>query len=813
MIESYDPNDTNGTKGARVLTSAGFAVEGLTGAEVAARVAAGRVNGPLPRTSRSVRSIIRANALTRFNVLLVGLFLAMLAVRGIRDTLFIWVVLLNLCVGVAQELRARRVLDHLKVVDELPVVVRRDGAEQPIPGAELVEDDLFVVKRGDQIPVDGTVADAQGLEVDESLLTGESNAIAKHVGSAVLSGSIVVSGFATVRATAVGEHSYAQQLSREAREFKLAGSELRSGTELILRVVTWVMVPVGALLLWSQLVANESLASAVQGTVAGLSAMVPEGLVLLTSMAFAAGVIRLGRRKVLTRELAAVEGLARVDVLCVDKTGTLTEASMRVVTVELIATGNGPVDPAARTQAETVLAALAALDRSPNATMVAIGAAFSVPPSWPVERSTSFSSQRRWSSAMFAQRGTWVLGAPEALLESDALARIDAQLRAHTQRGERVVLLADAGCGAARQWQDDGIGSGPATDEALRPVALIALAERIKADVAETLEFFKRQGVTIKVLSGDNPATVAAIAAAAGLESGGDAVDASLLTDDVDALSDLWSERNVFGRVSPGQKRALIRAMQRKGHTVAMAGDGVNDLLALKDADVGIAMGEGSSASRAVAQFVLLDGGFGALPAVLAEGRRVLANVERVAGLFLTKTVYAVVLALATGVARLPFPLLPRQLSFVGALSIGVPGFILALERNAARARPGFVRRVLTMAVPSGLIAAIATFAAYADARLDGASLAASRTTATMVLVAVAGYILVSTMRPLNGTRIAMLGALGALFASALALPASRHYFEFVAPPAATWATTAGLTAVACVTLVLAHKVWTKLNE
>ena len=779
--------------------SIGISRNELRASEVAQRVREGRVNGTPPRSTRSVIAILRANALTRFNLLLVGLFGATLAVRASKDTLFIWVVVLNLVVGVAQELRARRTLDRLNVLDTVPVRVRRDGEEQHVPPEEVVEDDIVVVSRGDQVAVDAMVQESVGLEIDESLITGEADPVPKPVGACVLSGSVVIAGSGLLRATAVGDSAYARRLTTEAREFSLAGSELREGTDAILRLVTWVMVPTGVLLLWSQIVANESIASAVQGTVAGLSAMVPEGLVLLTSMALTAGVIRLARRSVLTRELAAIEGLARVDVLCVDKTGTLTEAGMRVVTVE-------PISAEANDAKiiELALAALCRLDSDPNPTMAAIAAAYPQSPGWVAADVAVFTSERRWSGATFADHGTWLLGAPEALLDTASVARLDL-LRRHTERGERVVLLA---CQPAPLS-----GAEPAHDlHAVTPIALVCLAEQVKADVAETLAYFARQGVTVKVLSGDNPATVAAVAARAGLVHVGQGVDAATLPTDPVRLAEAVGVHTVIGRVGPEHKRCIVAALQQAGHTVAMTGDGVNDLLALKRADVGIAMGHGSAASRSVAQFVLLDGGFAALPAVVAEGRRVIANIERVAGLFVTKTVYALILALATGVARLPFPLLPRQLSLIGGLSIGIPGFLLALEANAARARTGFVRRVAAISVPAGVIAAASTFAAYADARSDGATLGEARTTATVVLGIVAGCLLALTARPFNRARVAMLAMLAALFAASLALPTSRRYFEFAAPPPTTWATAAVLAVLACAALILGQRVWSMVT-
>ena len=401
----------------------------------------------------------------------------------------------------------------------------------------------------------------------------------------------------------------------------------------------------------------------------------------------------------------------------------------------------------------------------------------------------------------------WVLGAPEAVVDATGLASLASALGDHTSRGERVVVL----CHEQATNRTGGLAAN--VPPRIAPVALVVLSERVKQDVVETLHYFAEQGITVKVLSGDNPATVAAVAARAGIVGAHRAVDATTLPTDLAELAVVVASSEVFGRVGPEQKRTIVTAVQHAGHTVAMTGDGVNDLLAMKASDVGIAMGQGSSATRSAAQFVLLDGGFAALPAVVAEGRRVIGNIERVAGLFLTKSVYALALSLATGVGRLPFPLLPRQLSLVGALSIGLPGFVLAMDHNATRAQRGFVRRVLATAIPAGLISAAATFAAYADARSDSATLAEARTTATVVLFVVAICLLALVARPWHRRRAALLGLLAGLFTGTIALPAARNYFEFAAPPATTWGTAAALGAAACAAMVAGHRKWSTFSE
>lgn len=771
--------------------------QGLSTEEVALRIRDGLGNVTNLASTRSIRSIIRTNTMTRFNALLLIMFAAIAAVGAFKDSIFIWVVVLNSVVGIVQELRARHTLDALQLITAPQIRVRRDGAETAVPVAELVQDDLVLVSRGDEVPVDATVVDADGLEVDESLLTGEADTVNKKAGDQVLSGSFVVAGSGMLQATAVGNNCYARRLTSEARRFSLTRSELRAGTDTILRIVSFIVVPVAVLLMWSQRRAGESLPSAVAGTVAGVVAMVPEGLVLLTSVAFAAGVVRLGRHGVLTRELSAIEGLARVDTLCIDKTGTLTVPGMRLV--EVVATGSGPISD----EVKLILSALGSLDEKPNPSTAAIAAAF--PPRGapaPVAR-VGFSSARKWSGATFAAHGTWVLGAPEFVLV-DANHRNEVVLAEASTRAasvHRVLVLAHT----------DHVLDGPALPPRLRGVALVVLAEELKTDVDSTLGFFAQQGVDVKVVSGDSPGTVARIAEQAGLIVHG-AYDARSLPENDDALRDVLAANNTFGRVTPEQKRSIIRNLQANGRTVAMTGDGVNDLLALKDADIGIAMGNGSAATRSVAQFVLVDDNFASLPRVVAEGRRVIANIERLANLFVTKTVYALLLALATGVGRLPFPFLPRQLSVVGTLTIGIPSFILAFEPGTTRAKPGYVARVLRFAIPSGAIAAIATFGAYADARTDHATLAQARTTSMVVLFCVAMWILSLPIRPLNRRRVLLLAMIVGMFVLLVLAGPSRRYLELSSPPRFTLATSVPLVFVAWALLEVGARIAKRLR-
>jgi len=742
---------------------------GLSAAEVAERVERGLVNDVPSAPTRTIGQIVRSNLLTRFNLLLGSLLAVILVVGPLQDALFGLVIVANTAVGIVQELRAKRTLDRLEVVNAPRARVVRDGRVSELAVGQVVLDDVLEAAAGDQVVVDGEVLEAAGLEVDESLLTGESEPVARRAGDRLLSGSFVAAGSGRYRATKVGREAYAVQLTEEARRFTLARSELRAGVDQILKYVTWALVPTAALLFVSQLRLEHGVEAGLSGAVAGTVAMVPEGLVLLTSVAFAVGVVRLGRRQVLVRELPAVETLARVDVICFDKTGTITAGDLAVQGLE-------PPDG----EAAAALGALAAADPNPNATLRAIGQAFPAPDGWRPEVAVPFSSARKWSGASFPGRGAYLLGAPEILLgdrspEGDRDGRRDLLRRAEqvAVEGRRVLLLAHS----ARPLDGERPPAG------LEPRAMVVIGDQVRGDAADTVAWFAAEGVQVKVVSGDHPRTVGTIAGQVGIAGADQPVDARSLPDGQPALADLLEARSVFGRVVPRQKRELVQALEARGHVVAMTGDGVNDVLALKDADLGIAMGNGSAASRAVAELVLMDGRFATLPAVMAEGRRVIANIERVAKVFVTKTVYATVLALAVGLAGLVFPFLPRHLTLISSLTIGIPGFFLALEPNTQRSRPGFVRRTLAFSAPAGLTAALGTLAAYQVADVADVPQDEARTTATLALAGLGLVVLALAAHPLNPLRRMLLVAMAAAFAVVLLVPFLRTFFALDLPP------------------------------
>lgn len=768
-----EPTTVVGTGEAPVLAP-DHAANGLSTEQVAERVARGLTNDVPDRASRSVKDIVRANVFTRINAILGVLLLIVLATGSIIDGMFGLLIIANSSIGIIQEVRAKRTLDKLAIVSQTKPVVRRDGAAAPIVPREVVLDDLIELGPGDQLVVDGEVVEAQGLELDESLLTGESDPVHKVPGSTVMSGSFVASGSGSYRATKVGRDAYAARLAEEASKFTLVKSELNAGINKILRFITYLMIPAGLLIIYNQLFSSgESLGPALSGMVAALVPMVPEGLVLMTSIAFAVGVVRLGRRQCLVQELPAIEGLARVDVVCADKTGTLTENGMRLSDLEA-------VDGSDLDEARAALAALAADDPRPNASVLAIAEAFPTAPGWGEPTAVApFSSAKKWSGQSYGIHGNWLLGAPDVLLDPGT----DAARRAEElgSNGLRVLLLA-----RSDRPVDDELAPGTVT-----PAALVVLEQRVRPDAKPTLEYFAGQQVDVKVISGDNAIAVGAVASSLGLPGSASPIDARSLPEGGNELADVVEGSTTFGRVRPDQKRAMVGALQSRGHTVAMTGDGVNDVLALKDADIGVAMGSGSPATRAVAQIVLLDNKFATLPYVVAEGRRVIGNIERVSNLFLTKTVYSVLLAFLVGVSGvlsqvfdfepLPYPFLPRHVTIAAWFTIGIPAFLLSLAPNNERARSGFVSRVMRLAIPSGVVVGVATFVCYVlvyggPEQTEQQKIQAG-TSALITLLIIALWVLAVVARPYQWWKIVLLAGSVLGYVILFSVPFTREFF------------------------------------
>ncbi|ROZ44834.1 HAD family hydrolase [Rhodococcus sp. WS3] len=775
-------------------------VRGLTADQVASRIASGQTNDVPDRASRSVKDIVRGNVFTRINAILLVLLVIVLATGSVIDGMFGLLIIANSGIGIIQEIRAKKTLDALAIVSQAKPMVRRDGIAVALAPKDVVLDDIIELGSGDQIVVDGEVVSSSALEVDESLLTGEADPVHKSVGESILSGSFVAAGSGAYRATKVGGDAYAAKLAEEASKFTLVHSELRSGIDRILKFITYLMIPAGALIIYNQLFSSgESLGPALNGMVAALVPMVPEGLVLMTSIAFAVGVIRLGKRQCLVQELPAIEGLARVDVVCADKTGTLTENGMRLSELKL---ADGSADESV---IKAALAAMAASDPRPNASVLAIRESLTDDAGWGEATSVApFSSAKKWSGQSYGVHGNWVLGAPDVLLDpSSEMARLAEEVGSS---GLRVLML-----GSSNLPVDDGDAPGVVT-----PEALVVLEQKVRPDAQETLEYFASQRVAVKVISGDNAVSVGAVAGSLGLEGGDRPIDARELPSDQEKLADVLDGATTFGRVRPDQKREMVAALQSRGHTVAMTGDGVNDVLALKDADIGVSMGSGSPATRAVAQIVLLDNKFATLPYVVAEGRRVIGNIERVSNLFLTKTVYSVVLAFLIGITGvlskmldfepLSYPFLPRHVTIAAWFTIGIPAFILSLAPNNERARSGFVPRVMRLALPSGIIIGVTTFIAYVLAhRNHDLTPEQEGTTALITLIMIALWVLAVVARPYVWWKLVLIGGSVAGYLILFALPFTREFFKL--DPSNVAATTLAIT-LGAVGVVLVEVSW-----
>lgn len=833
-----------------------YLAQGLSFKQVAHARAADETNEFDNSSSRSIVAILRANVFTIFNAILASAVVVVLAVGSWQDAVFGFVLLLNTLTGTIAELRAKRALDNLAVLAAPTAHVIRDGEAKDIEVSQVVLGELLELRSGDQVPADGQVLSSNGCEIDESILTGESVAVRKHENDQVLSGTTVIGGSARIRVTAVGEHSYANRLAMEARKYSVVTSELQEGTNRVLTWISWVIVPMTLLLLWSQLRVAGGISEALDSgqwkgavvlAVAGVVGMVPQGLVLLTSVNFAAAAMTLARRKVLVQELPAVEVLARVDMLCLDKTGTLTSGAVELDHIESClgsacadgdggspaagkvsadaaaggsaGTGSGAVVPASADDAARAALAYLVGGSEANATGSAIAAGLTGLEPAQARYAIAFNSARKWS-AVQTQAGAYVLGAPEIVLagstgsgsteadnaDSDGtgLGSTDnaalERVKALAGTGKRVLVLAHS-----NQALDQS--ENPTLPKDLTAALLVVLAEQVRPDAAQTLDYFKRQGVAVRVISGDNPVTVAAIAAHLGLRNpdGGEpvGVDARTLPaiEDTQALADVLEKHTVFGRVTPEQKRAFVNALKSRGHTVAMTGDGVNDALALKDADLGIAMGNAAPATKAVSRLVLLNSQFDALPSVVAEGRRVIANMERVASLFLTKTTWAALLAAVVAITGFVYPFLPRQLTIVSSLTIGIPAFVLALAPTNQRYRAGFLSRVLRLSVPAGVIVVVGVLCARLTLILMAANRNQISSVCTLVLVAGGLWLLSLTARPWVWWRAVLVALMSTAALAVVLLAPLRGFFDLAALTANSWLVLVCAAGIVCAAL------------
>lgn len=731
-------------------------LHGLTQEEVRAHREQGRTNTMPRRTEGGVADILRRNVLTLFNLLNLCLAGLLLWVGSHRDMLFLGVVLSNTLIGTIQELRAKRTHDRLQLLSEGRVRVMRDGVECRLSPQELVLDDVVLLSRGDQIPADATVLSGAG-EADESLLTGESAPVSKAAGDTLYSGSFLVSGSVAARLTAVGADSYAGQLQLSARRVKRAQSELMRDMRRIIRWVSVLIVPIGAAMFSRQYASVDlGLRDAVTGTVASMLGMIPEGLILLTSVSLAAGVVALGRRNALVNELFGIETLARTDVVCMDKTGTLTSGEM-VLDRTLALNGVPPEEIAA------YMAALLRASADETPTVRALAEAFPAANAPEIAQTVPFSSARKWSAAQAEGLGSVVLGAPERLLKGEALK----QAQALAAQGLRVLALL---CAPAPLC-------GEALPEGLVPAALLCLRDALRPNVQKTVRYFGEQGVTLKVISGDSPLTVSHAAAAAGVPGADRTVDLSTIEGEKDYTA-LSRHYTIFGRVSPQDKQGLIEALRKDGHGVAMVGDGVNDIPALKAADCSIAMAGGSDAACRVAQITLLDADFDVMPRIVLEGRRVINNITRAASLFLVKNIFSLLLSVLLLIFPFAYPFAPIQLTLVSSLTIGIPSFVLALQPSRDRVSGSFLRNVIMRALPGGVCTAalIIPLMAFSD------GLGFSQDVISTLSTLIAGYsglvVLFLTCLPLNALRGGLVAAMAVLFAGAVLLLPQVFYLS-----------------------------------
>ena len=729
-------------------------ITGLSDEEVRQRVEEGFTNRTDISTDKTTKEIVISNVFTYFNLIFLVITILLIMVGSFRNLTFLPIIIGNTVIGIVQEIRAKKTLEKMSLLNAPHADVIRNGSVKQISTDELVKDDVILLTAGKQICADAVVISGN-IQVNESLLTGEADEVEKTEGGTLMSGSFVVSGECYARLEKVGNESYISKLSLEAKS--MGGkeqSEMIRSINLIVKWVGIVIIPIGLILFWqSHFVNGESITKSVTSTVAAIIGMIPEGLYLLTTVALALSTMKLARKKVLLHDMKSIETLARVDVLCVDKTGTITEPDMKLKEIFLCKNSGADGTQTALTldELKSLILDYANASVDNNATMLALKA-------YTAEALTNntsalhriavsqqaFSSSLKYGSVTFSD-GTYLLGAPEFIMHED-FARIEEEIIPYADKGDRVLLFA--------RYDGENVENG--INGSVTPLGFVALANPIRANAVKTFEYFKSQGVAIKVISGDNPRTVSRIAIQAGIESAESFVDAATL-DTEDKIADAVNKYIVFGRVTPKQKKQLVKALQAKGHTVAMTGDGVNDILAMKDADCSVAMASGSEAAAQAAQVVLLDSDFAHMPDVVYEGRRVVNNIQRSASLFLVKNIFSLLLSLFSVILMVTYPLEPAQVSLISMFTIGVPGFLLALEQNKDRIKGHFITNVMLKALPGGLTDVIAVGALVVCGEVFCISDASIGTIATLVLSVVGFMILFKISEPLNGMKYAVI--------------------------------------------------------
>ncbi|HEX6585614.1 MAG TPA: HAD-IC family P-type ATPase [Solirubrobacterales bacterium] len=746
---------------------------GLSGKEAAKRL---RELGPVEdRTSRSVASIVAGNVFTFFNLIIGVFFILILSLGLFADALFGFIAVLNSYIGIRQELRAKETLESLALLVAPKAKVVRDGELVELHADEVVRGDWIRVEPGDQLVADGEVTESRGLTLDESLLTGEADGVRKRVGERALSGSFGITGSGYYEVDAVREDSYAEKVAGEARTFRHPPSPLQEEVNVVLKACTWLMIPLAVVLIFALQARNTPLDEAAQTATAGLITLIPEGLVLLMSVTLAVAAIRLARLDTLVQQMAATESLAAVDTICVDKTGTLTTGELELISVDI-------ADPSKASAAQQALARFAASSGERNRTLEAIAESYPATGER-IRAEVPFSSEWKWSGLTMGRGETYVLGAPDVLIARGSLALpvpLQHSLEAHTKAGRRVVAFGRA---------SGGLPDNPYSDPppAVTPLALIVLEETLRPDARETIRFMQSQEMDLKLISGDAPQTVTAVASAVGVPADVGVVTGDNLPDERAALARIAEENTIFCRIRPEQKKALVSALADRGRFVAMIGDGVNDVPALKRARMAVAMGSGSQITKGIADIVLLKDEFAKLPRAVAEGRRIARNIHRLGRLYVTKTIYAAALIALVAVPGWAFPFLPRHLTLAAFLTIGIPSFVLALAPSDGPLYRGRLLRALaSFAIPAGLAIAVASLASFFFVdTVFGGSLEAGRTAATTTLIVLGlCFILLLERGPgrehiaIQSYVLAMVAALGALYALALAVEPLRHFFE-----------------------------------
>ena len=730
-------------------------ITGLTDEEVRQRVEEGLTNRADISTDKTTKEIVISNVFTYFNLIFLVITILLIMVGSFRNLTFLPIIIGNTVIGIVQEIRAKKTLEKMSLLNAPRADVIRNGSVKQISTEELVKDDVILLTAGKQICADAVVISGN-IQVNESLLTGEADEVEKTEGSTLMSGSFVVSGECYARLEKVGNESYISKLSLEAKS--MGGkeqSEMIRSINLIVKWVGIVIIPIGLILFWqSHFVNGESITKSVTSTVAAIIGMIPEGLYLLTTVALALSTMKLARKKVLLHDMKSIETLARVDVLCVDKTGTITEPDMKLKEIFLCKNSGADGTQTALTldELKSLILDYANASVDNNATMLALKAyaADALTNNTSALHRTAvsqqaFSSSLKYGSVTFSD-GTYLLGAPEFIMHED-FARIEEEIIPYADKGDRVLLFA--------RYDGENVENG--INGSVTPLGFVALANPIRENAVKTFEYFKSQGVAIKVISGDNPRTVSRIAIQAGIENAESFVDAATL-DTEDKIADAVNKYTVFGRVTPKQKKQLVKALQAKGHTVAMTGDGVNDILAMKDADCSVAMASGSEAAAQAAQVVLLDSDFAHMPDVVYEGRRVVNNVQRSASLFLVKNIFSLLMSLFSVIFMITYPLEPAQISLVSMFTIGAPGFLLALEPNRDRIKGHFLTNVMFKAFPGGLTDVIAVGALVICGEVFALPEESIGTIATMVLCVVGFMILFKISEPLNKMKYGVIG-------------------------------------------------------